>query len=275
MTSTASLILDTARRGELHHAIILHGPVAPSLRDIAVRIAKTINCLNETTGDDCLSCQRIERHIHPDVHFIEVGGERKLISVEQIREIVSGAVMRPYEGRGKVFIIDPADALSVSGSNSLLKTLEEPARDTTFVLLTRSPDLLLPTIKSRAQHVYVGNTAQVSRMEQRALLGDADTLAPDIVDLLHRFATRGESAALLALAVLVADHDDMKDAIALLGAILCDIIAADEGKLAEIRERIPGEKLLAAADNAMAAIRWLTVNADPRMLVESVVAQLA
>lgn len=275
MTSTASLILDTARRGELHHAIILHGPVAPSLRDIAVRIAKTINCLNDTTGDDCLSCQRIERHIHPDVHFIEVGGERKLISVEQIREIVSGAVMRPYEGRGKVFIIDPADALSVSGSNSLLKTLEEPARDTTFVLLTRSPDLLLPTIKSRAQHVYVGNMAQVSRMEQRALLGDADTLAPGIVDLLHRFATRGESAALLALATLVADHDDMKDAIALLGAILCDIIAADEGKLAEIRERIPGEKLLAAADNAMAAIRWLTVNADPRMLVESVVAQLA
>lgn len=287
MTTASSLILDTARRGELHHAILLHGPVAALLRDVAVRIAKSINCLNESTGDDCLSCQRIDRRLHPDVHFIEVGGEKKLISVEQIREIVSEAAMRPYEGRGKVFIIDPADALSVSGSNSLLKTLEEPARDTTFVLLTRSPDLLLPTIKSRAQQIYVGDTMrdlagprEALRIRQVALLEGGNDLAASILDLLHRYATRGEGAALLALAAVVSDHDDVKDAIALLGAILCDVVALDPSesldpdKLAEIRARIPRENLLAAADNAMAAIRWLTVNADPRMLVESVVAAL-
>jgi len=288
MTTTTSLILDTARRGELHHAIILYGPAPALLRDVAMRIAKTINCLNGTTGDDCLSCQRSDRRIHPDVHFIEVGGERKLISVEQIREIVSGAAMRPYEGRGKVFIIDPADALSVSGSNSLLKTLEEPARDTTFILITRSPDLLLPTIKSRAQHIYVADVTraftgprEVQRVQQVAMLEDAGDLATDIIDLLHRFAAHNEGAALLALAALVSDHDDAKDAIALLGAILCDIVALDPAdsldpaKLAEIRERIPREKLLAAADTAMAAIRWLVVNADVRLLVEGIVAQLA
>ena len=288
MTTAASLILDTARRGELHHAIILYGPAPALLRDVAVRIAKTINCLNGTTGDDCLSCQRIDRRIHPDVHFIEVGGERKLISVEQIREIVAGAAMRPFEGRGKVFIIDPADALSVSGSNSLLKTLEEPARDTTFILITRSPDLLLPTIKSRAQHIYVADIAraftgprEMQRVQQVAMLEDAGDLATDIIDLLHRFATRNEGAALLALAALVSDHENAKDAIALLGAILCDIVALDPSesidpaKLAEIRERIPRERLLAAADNAMAAIRWFVVNADVRLLVEGIVAQLA
>jgi DNA polymerase-3 subunit delta' len=276
MTTAASLILDTARRGELHHAIILYGPSSALLRDVALRIAKTINCLQGSTGDDCLSCQRIDRRIHPDVHFVEVGGERKLISVEQIREIVSGAAMRPFEGRGKVFIIDPADALSVSGSNSLLKTLEEPARDTTFVLITRSPDLLLPTIKSRAQHIYVADTERaLVRSHQVSMLESADALATDIIDLLHRYATRNESAALLALAALVSDHDDVKDAIALLGAILCEAVAYDEKKLAEIRERIPRERLLAAADAAMAAIRWLGVNADPRLLVEGVVANLA
>ena len=276
MTTAASLILDTARRGELHHAIILYGPAPAMLRDVALRIAKTINCLEGSTGDDCLSCQRIDRRIHPDVHFIEVGGERKLISVEQIREIVSGATMRPYEGRGKVFIVDPADALSVSGSNSLLKTLEEPARDTTFILITRSPDLLLPTIKSRAQQIYVADTAREQvRSHQVAMLENADDLAASIIDLLHRYATRGESAALLGLAALISDHDDVKDAIALLGAILCESVAFDEQKLAEIRERIPREKLLAAADAAMAAIRWLGVNADARLLVEGVVAQLA
>jgi DNA polymerase-3 subunit delta' len=287
VTTAASLILDTARRGELHHAIILYGPAAPLLRDVAVRIAKTINCLNGSTGDDCQSCQRIDRRIHPDVHFIEVGGERKLISVEQIREIVAGATMRPYEGRGKVFIIDPADALSVSGSNSLLKTLEEPARDTTFVLLTRSPDLLLPTIQSRAQHLYVADTTraltgprEALRVRQVALLENGEDLAATILDLLHRYATRGEGAALLALAALVSAHDDTKDAIALLGAILCDAVALDPSesldpkKLGEIRERIPRERLLAAADATMAAIRWLAVNADARLLVEGIVANL-
>ena len=156
MSTTASLVLDTARRGELHHAVILHGPAAQPLRDLALRLAKTLNCLNDSTGDACTSCERIDRRIHPDVHFIEVGDDKKMISIEQIRDIVGGATLRPYEGRNKVFIIDPADALSIAGSNSLLKTLEEPVADTVFILITRSPDLLLPTIKSRSQHIYVG-----------------------------------------------------------------------------------------------------------------------
>lgn len=287
MTTTTSLLLDTARRGELHHAIILHGPAPALLRDLSVRLAKTLNCLEGSTGDACASCQRIDRRTHPDVHFIEAAADKKLISVEQIRGIVSEASLRPYEGRNKVFIIDPADGLSVSGSNSLLKTLEEPARDTSFILLTRSPDLLLPTIKSRSQHIYVGDTERVLagpreavRIRQVALMENGEELASTILDLLHRYATRGESAALLALAAIVSDHDDVKDAIALLGSILCDAVgldpaeALDPKKLLEIREHIPRERLLAAADAAMAAIRWLQVNADTRLLAESVVAAL-
>ncbi|MGN6185899.1 MAG: hypothetical protein ACTHQM_19870 [Thermoanaerobaculia bacterium] len=288
MTMSASRVLETAQRNELHHALILHGPSPEPLRTLSVRIAKTLNCLEGSTGDDCLSCQRIDRRTHPDVHFVEVGGDKKMISIEQIRGIVEEASLRPYEGRNKVFIIDPADALSVSGSNSLLKTLEEPARDTTFLLLTRSADLLLPTIKSRAQQIYIGDTArpltgprEVQRIRQVALMEGGEELAGDILDLLHRFASRGESAALLALATIVSNHEDAKDAIALLGSILCDVVALDpkealdSKKLLEIRERIPQEKLLAAADTAMAAIRWLAVNADVRLLAEGIVADLA
>lgn len=288
MTTTTSLILDTARRGELHHAIILHGPSPALLRDVAVRVAKTLNCLNGATGDDCLSCQRIDRRSHPDVHFVEAAADKKLIAVDQIRDIVSEASLRPYEGRSKVFVIDPADGLSVSGSNSLLKTLEEPSRDTNFLLITRSPDLLLPTIKSRSQAIYVGDTAraltgprEAQRVRQVALMDEGDELAGNIIDLLHRYATKGESAALLALAAIVIDRDDVKDALALLGSVLCDVVALDPKesldprKLAEIRERIPREKLLAAADQSLAAIRWLSVNADVRLLAEMVVAELA
>lgn len=288
MTTAAALLFDTARRGELHHAIILHGPSHGVLRDVAVRIAKTLNCLEGTTGDTCASCLKIDRRLHPDVHFIEVAGEKKMISIEQIREIVQEASLRPYEGRNKVFVIDPADALSIAGSNSLLKTLEEPARDTTFLLITRSPDLLLPTICSRSQSIYVNETArtltgprEAVRVRDVALIEEGgEDLASTIIDLLHRYATRRESAALLALAAVLSGHDDVKDAIALFGAILCDAVALDPSesldpaKLEAIRERIPRERLLAAADAAMAAIRWLTVNADARLLAESAVCEL-
>ena len=257
MSATAELLLETARRGELHHAILCHGPSSATLREVAVGIAKTLNCLNRTDGDDCTACQRIERRMHPDVHFIEVGGERKMISVEQIREIVAAATMRPYEGRNKVFIIDPASALSVGGSNSLLKTLEEPASDTTFILLTRSPDLLLPTIRSRCQMIFVGGEVESN-----------DALAASIVAALTRFSDERDTAALLSVASLVASQEEVSDAIALLGKILCDAVA---GRVPLSIER---EKLLAAADATTAAIRWLTVNADPRMLVEQALAEL-
>jgi DNA polymerase III gamma/tau subunit len=260
--TTADLLLDTARRGELHHAIILHGPSPDTLRRMAVDIAKTLLCLNGSTGGDgCAACDRIERRLHPDVHVIEVGGERKLISVEQVRDLVGAASMRPYEARGKVFIIDPADALSVGGSNALLKTLEEPTRDTTFILLTRSYDLLLPTIKSRSQQIYVWGDVVIDH-ELRAA----------IVDALRRFA-KGEGVALLTAAAIIAGYDDVKTSIAVAGEVLAEAAANGE-ELRELRERVGREKILAAADGMLAAVRWLTVNADARLLVEQAFAAL-
>src|SRR5262249_37656147 len=109
-----------------------------------------------------------------------------MISVEQVRDLVAGAAIRPYEGHGKVFIIDPPEALSADGSNAMLKTLEEPARDPYFVLLPRAYDLLLPTIKSRCQQIYVGGETTVDRELRKA-----------IVAALSKFAAKSESASLL------------------------------------------------------------------------------
>ena len=259
MSSAAELLAETARRGELHHSVILHGPSREALREVAMRVAKALNCLQGSSGDDCTSCQRIERRIHPDVHFIEVTGDRKLISVDQIRDMVAEATLRPYEGRAKVFIIDPADAVSVSAYNATLKTLEEPSRDTTFILLTRSPDLLLPTIRSRSHSIHVGGEADHD-----------EELAAFIRDGLARFSKQRDSAALLAVAAAVSQRDAVSDAIALLASTLCDAAA---GRVANV-DNVDPARLLAAADGAMAALRWLIVNADARLLVEQALAEL-
>ncbi|MBV9496648.1 MAG: hypothetical protein JOZ54_20560 [Acidobacteria bacterium] len=256
MTTAADVVVETARRGELHHAVILYGPAPDALRALAVRIAKALNCKNRSAGDDCETCRRIDQRLHPDVHFVEVAGDRKLISIEQIRELVGEATLRPYEGRTKVFIIDPADGLSVSGSNSLLKTLEEPARDTTFLLLTRSADLLLQTVLSRSQKIYVAGEVTIDEELQKT-----------IESALQSFAKKRDGAALLALASIVGGQENASDAMALLASVIAKLAAEPEPPIAR-------ERLLAAADAVLAAIRSLQVNADVRLVLEGALAQL-
>jgi DNA polymerase III subunit delta' len=70
------------------------------------------------------------------------------------------ATARPAMGSRKIFIVGDAEALvpqeaSPEAANALLKILEEPPADTTFILTAADPDALLPTIRSRVLPVRV------------------------------------------------------------------------------------------------------------------------
>lgn len=72
----------------------------------------------------------------------------------QVRTIRRLAATTPAMGRRKVFLIGDAEMLvpqesSEEAANAVLKVLEEPPRDTTFLLTTADPEMLLPTIRSR------------------------------------------------------------------------------------------------------------------------------
>jgi hypothetical protein len=69
-----------------------------------------------------------------------------------------------------------------------------------------------------------------------------DALAGSIMAGLKRFSDSGDTAALLGVASLVASQDEVSDAVALLGKILCDAVA---GRVTLSVER---GRLLAAAD---------------------------
>ena len=299
MTAAASRLLETARRGELHHAIILHGPSRESLRALALSIAKTLECLNGSMGDDCPACARIDRRVHPDVHFVGVPDEKTRISVDQVRDIVGEATLRPYEGRNKVFILESAEMMNLSAANALLKTLEEPARNTMFLLLARSPDLLPITIRSRSQAIFIAPaismpsrelakqssiSIQSARLRQASSFvdqrGDLEALTRAMLDQIHRYATARETAALLALAVMTADREDVAESIAILSMLLRDIAALDFGdsiapeKFSAIQQAISRRALLDAAESLLDAATKLAVNADPRLMVEQAVLRM-
>ena len=82
------------------------------------------------------------------------------IYVAHIQALRRYATARPAMGSRKVFVIGDAEALvpqeaSPEAANALLKVLEEPPADTTFILTAADPEALLPTIRSRVLPVRV------------------------------------------------------------------------------------------------------------------------
>jgi DNA polymerase-3 subunit delta' len=82
------------------------------------------------------------------------------IYVAMVQTLRRFAIARPSMGQRKVFIVGDAEALvpqesSPEAANALLKILEEPSADTTFILTAADPDSLLPTIRSRVLPVRV------------------------------------------------------------------------------------------------------------------------
>lgn len=146
--------------GRLPQAYCFAGPSGVGKRTTALALAQAVNCVAPDAGgagaDDacgaCVACRKIRGGLHPDV--VEVRPEGKtVITIDQIREVAGRATLRPYEGRRPVWILDPADLMQEPAANALLKTLEEPAGASLFVLVTAAPSALLPTILSRCQVV--------------------------------------------------------------------------------------------------------------------------
>ncbi|MBI79444.1 MAG: hypothetical protein CMQ51_03375 [Gammaproteobacteria bacterium] len=87
---------------------------------------------------------------HPDLYWI-YPKEKKIISIDQIRNCIESVSLSSHQGGNKVVIIDTADYLTSASANSLLKILEEPPDDTYIILLSLNASSLLPTIRSRCQ----------------------------------------------------------------------------------------------------------------------------
>jgi DNA polymerase-3 subunit delta' len=151
-------------QGRRAHAYLFVGPPQVGKATLAREVAQALNC----EGDDapcqeCNACRRIAGRIHADVQVVsvEAGGDggvqagavHKDIRIQQIREIERAVSLHPYEGRCRVIIIDPADAMNEEAQNAFLKPLEEPPPAVVFVLVTARADALRPTIRSRCQRV--------------------------------------------------------------------------------------------------------------------------
>jgi DNA polymerase III subunit delta' len=142
----------------LAHAYLFEGPEGVGKRLMALALVRALFCLQGSGCGSCSACRKVDHFNHPDLHTLEPDGQ--FIKIEQVRGIQKELAYRPLEAKKKVCILDGAERLHPAAGNALLKTLEEPAQGTLFILLTPRPDGVLRTIRSRCQRLPFGRLPQ-------------------------------------------------------------------------------------------------------------------
>lgn len=141
------------KNNEIAHAYLLSGPRGIGKTTVARLIAKSVNCEKPKSGfepcNKCKYCVGIFENTALDIIEIDAASHT---GVDNVREnIINNARVAPSLLKHKVFIIDEVHMLSISAFNALLKTLEEPPKNTMFILATTEIHKVPVTIISRCQ----------------------------------------------------------------------------------------------------------------------------
>lgn len=148
----ARVALRAALESGPSHAYLFRGPRGAGKRAAARAFAAEILAAAATDPEDARRRALLDPSPHPDLVWLAPRGAQHL--VDEVRErVIRAAAYRPFEGGGRVFVIEAAEALRDESQNALLKTLEEPPPFAHLILLSSEPDGLLETIASRCQPV--------------------------------------------------------------------------------------------------------------------------
>jgi DNA polymerase III delta' subunit len=261
--------------GRLAHAYVIIGSPRGNARDFAESMLKLLYCeAVEKPCNICTSCRQVEAHKHVDTLWIEPQSKARQIKAEQIRDLIRQMTQTSFEGGWKVGVLVSAECMNASSANILLKTLEEPPPKTLLLLITDSPQSLLPTIISRCQRIVLDETPSDT--------GNA-TWHASLMDLLRELPPSGGLDASRKAGCMKAIFDAVKSEIS--DAVLKDFDhdeeTIDETKMKAILEARTYAKLKEVqADVFRVMLDWhrdvlmLVSQVDRRYLVHSADAEI-
>ncbi|RUT78000.1 ATP-binding protein [Ancylomarina longa] len=198
--------IQSVKDNRVSHAQLLIGPTGIGKLPLAIAFAQYVSCLNKGENDSCgicASCQKYQKLIHPDLHFVfpvvkgkgftnpvsdnfiaswrnqvlkdayfDIGDWYRTIGVDnsqgmiyshESNEIIRKLNLKTYESDYKIMIIWLPEKMHLSCANKLLKMIEEPPVKTLFFMVSEESENIIQTILSRVQLV------KVPRIEKEAL----------------------------------------------------------------------------------------------------------
>ena len=113
---------------------------------------------------------------------LEIDNKQGNISTFEADEIIRALSFKSFESEYKIVLIWLPERMNIPAANKLLKILEEPWDKTLFLMVSQSPDKLLPTIISRTQGITIPAIEQADLaawlMSHKNLMeADADKVA--------------------------------------------------------------------------------------------------
>lgn len=161
----------------ISHCLLFWGPDIQSQCELALDVARLLNCSKDGNDNcDCLNCRWVREQTHPAVKiytrldFKEGSSDddetkgKKNINIGQAKSIISELSITSDYHRVYIFCDRDEDGnllplnqinFPEATSNALLKTFEEPPKNTTFIFLTKDKSDIISTVVSRAQSFFV------------------------------------------------------------------------------------------------------------------------
>lgn len=144
------ILINSIAKNKINHAYLFYGIRGTGKTTLARIFAKAINCSNLENNnpcDNCDSCVSITNGSAFDVIEIDAASNN---GVDEIRTIKENTSYLTTSANYKVYIIDEVHMLTKAAFNALLKTLEEPPKNTIFLLATTEMQKIPQTVLSRA-----------------------------------------------------------------------------------------------------------------------------
>ncbi|VFP81138.1 DNA polymerase III subunit delta' [Buchnera aphidicola (Cinara kochiana kochiana)] len=151
-------------KNKLHPIILIQSIIGVGTSQLILNISKWILCSNKNRYahcNNCQSCLLFNQKNHPDFYNSYSIPKNKYIGINIIRKIIENIYKTSQQGGTKIVYFPNINIFTTESNNALLKTLEEPPKNTIFFLRTTNITKIIQTIKSRSTLYYIGYPKEI------------------------------------------------------------------------------------------------------------------